>query len=65
MAKAPSTSLPSTVSEVFSDFLKKLETDVKLDGKVVERIEQTLKEQKFDADSLRAALFDPIEPAKS
>lgn len=65
MAKAPPTSLPSTVSEVFSDFLKKLETDVKLDGQVLERIEQTLKEQKFDADSLRAALFDPIEPTKS
>lgn len=65
MAKAPVTPLPSTVAEVFSNFLKKLETDVKLEKPIVERIGQALTEQKFDADSLRTALFDPVTPSKS
>lgn len=66
MAKAPTaTPLPSTVAEVFSDFLKKLEADEKLDKKLVERIKQTLNDQKFDADSLRAALFDPVDPIET
>lgn len=66
MAKAPTTTpLPSTVAEVFSDFLNKLEADAKLDKKIVERVKQALNEQKFDADSLRAALFEPVGPTET
>jgi hypothetical protein len=65
MTKAPHPPLPSTVAEVFANFFKRLETDGKTNAEIVERLRQTLHENKFDPESLRAALFDPVTPPKS
>jgi hypothetical protein len=65
MAKAPDPPVAPAVAAVFTDFLTRLEADEKTDAAIIERIRQRLGEQKFDADSLRAAMFDPIDPSKS
>ncbi|WP_292533632.1 hypothetical protein [Methylocystis sp.] len=56
--------LSATVTLVFAEFLKKLESEKTIGNEAVEALRQSLEQQKLDVDSLRKALFKPNETAK-
>jgi hypothetical protein len=56
--------LSSTVTSVFAEFLKKLESEKTLGKKAIDELRQSFEEQKLDPESLRKALFTASEPPK-
>ena len=53
--------LSPTVATVFSEFLKKLQTEDALGAPAIEALKQALEKQKLDPESLRKAMFTPTE----
>ena len=53
--------LSPTVASIFSEFLKKLESEKVLGAEAIEAVRQSFEEQKLDAESLRNAVFAPTE----
>jgi hypothetical protein len=58
MSKPATPPLSPTVAAVFSDFLKKLESEKIAESEAIEGLRNVLKEQNLDPDSFRSALFD-------
>jgi hypothetical protein len=58
MPKATTPPVSPTVATVFSDFLKKLESEKITDSETIERLRNILKEQSLDPASFRDALFE-------
>jgi hypothetical protein len=56
--------LSSTVSSVFTQFLKKLEGDKVLGKEALDALRQSLEQQKFDPENLRKAVLTADEPSK-
>lgn len=59
MAKPATAPLSPTVTAAFAAFFKKLEEEKIADKAAVERLAKAVQDQKFDHESLRAALFGP------
>jgi hypothetical protein len=58
MSESTAPPLSPTVATVFSNFLKRLESEKIADAETIERVRNALNEQNLDPESLRAALFD-------
>ena len=56
--------LSSTVTSVFGEFLKKLESEKTLGKEAIDALRHSLEQQKFDPESLRKTMFTATEPAK-
>jgi hypothetical protein len=56
--------LSPTVASIFAEFLKKLETEKTVGADAIEALRKAFDEQKFDPESLRKAVFAPVETAQ-
>jgi hypothetical protein len=56
--------LSPTVASIFTEFLKKLESEKILGAEALEALRQAFEEQKLDAESLRKAVFTTAEAAQ-
>lgn len=56
--------LSSTVTSVFAEFLKKLESENTLGKEAIDGLRHSLEQQKLDPESLRKALFTATELTK-